>query len=432
MAEPQARRTEPVSFDELLGWLVRAQLLDTEAARQLFEGQELALAKLVRERRIADSIPAGQEARIAAGISPIELLLSTGARDPAGRPLEEDRVTELFAERVGLPYVKLDPLELDGELITSIFSKPFARKHTLLALESPPDHLVVATSNPFDRWALESVERVAGKAVRLVIASRSDIQKLITEFYGFRGSVKRAEQKLTSGVDLGNLEQFVRLKTEREIEASDQHVVHAVEYMLSYAFQQRASDIHVEPKREQSLIRFRIDGSLHEVNQLPKVVHAAVINRLKTLARLDIGEKRRPQDGRIKTEHEGKAVEIRVSTLPVAFGEKAVLRVFDPDVVTDDLADLGFYPREHQLFDKLIAQPHGIILVTGPTGSGKTTTLYTALRKRATGDVNVTTIEDPIEMVYERINQTAINPAIGLGFAEALRTILRQDPDVIM
>jgi general secretion pathway protein E len=425
-------RTEPVTFDELLGWLVKRGLLAPDMAQTCFEQQELQLKKLVRERRIAEKVPAGQERRIAARISPIELLLSFGPKDPSGHRLDEDRVTECFAAGVGLPYVKLDPLELDAEFITAAFSKPFARQHTLLALEDLGGSLKVATTNPFDRWALESVERVANKSLELVIATRSDIQRLITEFYGFRGSVKQAAKKLSEGVDLGNLEQLVRLKSEREIEASDQHVVHAVEYMLNYAYQQRASDIHIEPKREDSVIRYRIDGGLHEANRVPKVVHAAVINRIKTLARLDIGEKRRPQDGRIKTEHDGKAVEIRVSTLPVAFGEKAVLRIFDPDIVGDDLATLGFVERELAIFTRLINHPNGILLVTGPTGSGKTTTLYTALRNRASDAVNITTIEDPIEMIFDRINQTAINPAIDLGFSESLRTILRQDPDIIM
>ncbi|MBM4360914.1 MAG: type II/IV secretion system protein, partial [Deltaproteobacteria bacterium] len=266
----------------------------------------------------------------------------------------------------------------------------------------------------------------------LVIASRGDIQRLITEFYGFRRSVKSAEDKLSTGVDIGNLEQLVRMKTANEIEASDEHVVHAVEYLMSYAFQQRASDIHIEPKRDEAVVRFRIDGSLHEVNRIPPIVHKAIVNRIKTLSRLDIGEKRRPQDGRIKTEFDGKAVELRVSTLAVAFGEKIVMRIFDPEIVHDDLGKLGFAPRELAIFAKLIARPHGIVLVTGPTGSGKTTTLYTALRKLATDDINITTIEDPIEMVFERINQTAVNAAVGLGFAETLRTLLRQDPDVIM
>ena len=423
------RARAAVTFDELLGWLAQEGLLDAGQAQDLFERQESQAARLVHQKRHQAGAERDQGM---ATISPIELLLSFGLRDRHGEPFKEDSLTELYAKRVGLPYEKLDPLDLDVEFTTGVFSRPFARKHGLLALKDTGETLRVATYNPFDTWALESVERVAGKKLELIIASKGDIQRLITEFYGFRGSVKRAEQKLSETIDLGNLEQLVRLKTEREIEASDEHVVHAVEYLFNYAFQQRASDIHVEPKRSESLIRFRIDGSLHEVNRLPKVVHGAVINRVKTLARLDIGEKRRPQDGRIKTEFQGKEVEIRVSTMPVAFGEKAVLRIFDPEIVTGDLGILGFFPRELELFERLVARPHGIILVTGPTGSGKTTTLYTALRKRATEDVNISTIEDPIEMVFEKINQTAINPAIGLGFAEVLRTLLRQDPDIIM
>ncbi|MBL9020607.1 MAG: type II/IV secretion system protein, partial [Myxococcales bacterium] len=245
-------------------------------------------------------------------------------------------------------------------------------------------------------------------------------------------SVQRAEKQIAGGIELGNFEQLVKMKSEQEIEGSDEHVVHAVDYMFRYAFGQRASDIHIEPKRSESVVRFRIDGSLHAVSQLPRAVHKAVVNRIKTLSRLDIAEKRKPQDGRIRTEFEGKATEIRVSTLPVAFGEKVVMRIFDPGLVNDDLGQLGFFQRDRAVLEELIARPHGIILVTGPTGSGKTTTLYTALRRIATEAVNVTTIEDPIENVFEGLNQTAIQPAIGLGFAEVLRTLLRQDPDIIM
>ncbi|MBW2458075.1 MAG: Flp pilus assembly complex ATPase component TadA, partial [Deltaproteobacteria bacterium] len=334
--------TSPTTFDELLAFLTQEGLIDAALAQELFEQQERALAKLTRERRIAQGMPPGTEQQVAQTITPIELFLSFGPTDQRGERIEEDRVTEIYAKGIGMPYEKLDPLKLDAEFTTSVFSKPFARKHNLLAVEDTGAALKVATYNPFDTWALESVESATGKKLELVIASKSDIQRLITEFYGFRTSVKRAERKLNEGVDLGNLEQFVRMKTEREIESSDEHVIDAVEYLFTYAFQQRASDIHVEPKREVSVVRFRIDGTLHEVNRLPKVVHKAVINRLKTLSRLDIGEKRRPQDGRIKTEFEGKPVEIRVSTLPVAFGEKVVLRIFDPDIVHDDLGKLGF------------------------------------------------------------------------------------------
>ena len=421
-------RTIPVSFEELLGFLVQERVVAQADAKALVQQEERQFAMLSRKLRASND-----DGQAALAVTPIELLLSFDLPGADGQPLKEDFVTEIYANKIGLPYEKLDPLKLDAELVTSVLSKPFARKHNLLAIEQEASGVLkLATCNPFDRLALEAVERVTGKRLRLVVASKSDIQKLIVELYGFQRSVANAERDLAVGIDLGNLEQLVRMKSDREIEASDQHVVNAVEYLFAYAFRQRASDIHIEPKRVESVVRFRIDGSLHPVNKLPRLVHNAVVNRIKTLARLDIGEKRRPQDGRIKTAYEGKEVEIRISTLPVAFGEKLVLRIFDPDIVHDDLARLGFFERELLLFDKLIHQPNGIVLVTGPTGSGKTTTLYTALRNLATDDVNISTIEDPIEMVFERVNQTAVNPAIGLGFAEALRTLLRQDPDILM
>jgi general secretion pathway protein E len=222
------------------------------------------------------------------------------------------------------------------------------------------------------------------------------------------------------------------MKSESEIESSDAHVVRAVEFMLQHAFDCRASDIHIEPKREDSLIRFRIDGVLHDIQRMPKVVHAAVTSRIKTMSRLDIAEKRRPQDGRVKTSRGGQEVELRVATLPVAFGEKVVMRIFDPQVLVQSLSGLGFYPDELHLFNDFISRPHGILLVTGPTGSGKTTTLYSALKVIATREINVTTIEDPIEMVHEDFNQTSVQVKVGITFAAALRHILRQDPDVIM
>ncbi len=425
----QAARPEP-TFEALVAELVRSGQLDPTRARNVLARKEEQLAA-VRKMRLA-------EARLAGGpsappvITPLELMLSFGERGEDEKPLREDTVTEVWAKVLGVPYVKLDPLKLDPAFAVRVLSKPFARKHGYLALDETGGVLRIATYGPFDEWAKESVERITNKRVELVIASKSDIDRLITEFYGFRQSVQRAEQQISVGIDLGNLEQFVRMKSEQEIEASDEHVVHAVDYMFRYAFGQRASDIHIEPKREQSIVRFRIDGSLHAVSQLPGIVHKAVVNRIKTLSRLDISERRKPQDGRIRTEFDGKAIDIRVSTLPVAFGEKIVMRIFDPAVVSDDLATLGFFERDKKLMDELIALPHGIILVTGPTGSGKTTTLYTALRKLATEDVNITTIEDPIENVFEGINQTALVPQLNLGFAEILRTILRQDPDIIM
>ncbi len=426
------RRQHPLSFEELLGDLTSDGILDATEATELRAHEKRQLAHLVKVRAGSAPQTVASHRDLEASVTAIELLASFGLKGRDDHALTEDRLTELFARNAGLPYVKLDPLELNAQFVTSVVSKPFARKHSILPLEATTEELTIATCHPFNTLALESVESVTKKRLRVVVTSRADIQKLITEFFGFQKSVEHAERDLSETIDLGNLEQFVRMQSEREIEASDQHVVNAVDYLFSYAFQQRASDIHIEPKRQDSQVRFRIDGVLHRVNQMPLIVHRAMVNRIKGLARLDIGEKRRPQDGRIKTDHRGKPVEFRVSTLPVAFGEKVVLRIFDPEIANLQLSDLGFVARELNLFERLIRQPHGIILVTGPTGSGKTTTLYTALRALATDDINITTIEDPIEMIFEKINQTAIQPSIGVTFAESLRTLLRQDPDVIM
>ena len=352
-------------------------------------------------------------------------------RDPRVT-IGEQEIAQAIAADSNLESVQIDTLSLDADLIESKISRPFAKRHRMIPLSMINGKLKVACANPFDIEGIDAFRRIAGRDVQLVVASEPDILRAITEFYGLRHSVKRAERDLSAGIDLGNLEQLVRMKNEAEIESSDQHIVNAVEFMLQHAFDTRASDIHVEPKRDYSLIRFRIDGVLHDIQSIPKIVHAAILSRLKTLSRLDIAEKRRPQDGRIKTTRAGKEIELRVSTLPVAFGEKIVMRIFDPDVLMQDLSGLGFYPEETVVFNEFITRPHGIILVTGPTGSGKTTTLYSALKSIATRELNITTIEDPIEMVLEEFNQTAVQAKVGIDFAGALRHILRQDPDVIM
>jgi general secretion pathway protein E len=349
-----------------------------------------------------------------------------------GVAVGEQEIARAIAADAGLEHVRIDTLSLNADLIESKISRPFAKRHRMIPLAMSNGKLKVACANPNDIEGIDSFRRIAGRDLQLVVASEPDILRAITEFYGLRHSVKRAERDLKAGIDLGNLEQLVRMKNEAEIESSDQHIVNAVEFMLQHAFDTRASDIHIEPKRDWCLIRFRIDGVLHDIQTIPKIVHAAIVSRIKTMSRLDIAEKRRPQDGRIKTTRSGKEVELRVSTLPVAFGEKAVLRIFDPDVLMQDLSGLGFYPEELLTFNEFISRPHGIILVTGPTGSGKTTTLYSAMKTIANRDINITTIEDPIEMVIEEFNQTAVQPKIGIDFANALRHILRQDPDVIM
>ena len=351
---------------------------------------------------------------------------------PGNGFLAAETLLKAVAKHLNLPFIKVDPLKLDSEVVTKIISKPYAVRHQLIPIDLSNGLLTVATSNPLDREGVDGIERITGYSVKMAVTTREEIIKIITEFYGFKSSIAAAHKDLDTKTDLGNLEQYIKLKSVTDLEATDQHIINAVEYLLHYAYSQRASDIHIEPKREHSLIRFRIDGILHDIHRIPKAVHAAIVSRIKNLSRLDIAEKRRPQDGRIKTEHEGKEVELRISTLPVAFGEKVVMRIFDPVVLMQDIKDLGFFPGEQELFKSFIAHPHGLVLVTGPTGSGKTTTLYSALKALATSEVNISTIEDPIEMVYERFNQTAVHPHIGLTFASSLRTILRQDPDIIM
>ena len=293
--------------------------------------------------------------------------------------------------------------------------------------------MIVATPDPFNYEAINDVEMVSKLKEKAVVSSKSDIEKLINEFFGFRYSISAAEDLFsTKTLDIGNLEQFVSLKSLNDLPSTDQHIVNAVNHLFSYSFDQKASDIHIEPKRDICLVRMRIDGVLHTVYKLPKKLHNAVVSRIKTLSRLDMAEKRRPQDGRIKLEKDNTEVEIRVSTIPVAFGEKVVLRIMDPDVLFQDLEMLGFFQEDFKRYKKLIAMPFGMILVTGPTGSGKSTTLYSSLRVLSSPKVNITTIEDPIEMINEEFNQISVQHSIGVTFSAVLRNILRQDPDIIM
>ncbi|MBI5074229.1 MAG: type II/IV secretion system protein [Nitrospirae bacterium] len=352
--------------------------------------------------------------------------------DDSSSLLTEELIMKAIAKNLNLPYLKIDPLKLDSDTVTKIISKPYALKHQIVTLNLSGTNLTLATSNPFDREGVDGIRQLKGFDIEIMVAPKSDIMKIITEFYGFKYSISAAQNELSSGADIGNLEQYVKLKSISEMGATDQHIINAVEYLLHYAYAQRASDIHIEPKREYSVIRFRIDGMLHAIHRMPKPVHSAFVSRIKTLARMDIAEKRRPQDGRIKTSQDGKEVELRVSTLPVSFGEKVVIRIFDPAILMQNIESLGFLEREIALFKSFIAAPYGLILVTGPTGSGKTTTLYSALRVLSTPDVNITTIEDPVEMIYEDFNQTSVQPQIGITFASSLRTLLRQDPDIIM
>jgi general secretion pathway protein E len=422
--QPQTERSRPELTLSYLGKLLSESGFINEQQKHELEHLDRQQRQHARVRRRAED----------ASTSPFQQVAELNLTDASGAGTEIDDylLARLVAEEAGLPFQKLDMLKLDIDLIEKKISRPFAKKHRLVPLEVRDGRLKVAVVNPWDVSSIESYRNIAGQELELVVAPEADILRVINDLYGFRSSVTKAERDLRSGFDLGNLEQYVKLKSGTEIESSDQHIVNAVDYLLQHAYDSRASDIHIEPKRDAAVVRFRIDGMLHEIQRMPRLVNLAVTSRLKTMCRMDIAEKRRPQDGRIKTERAGKEIELRVSTLPTAFGEKVVMRIFDPDVLLRDLSSLGFYDEELRIFNEWLRRPHGIILVTGPTGSGKTTTLYSALRILSTPDVNITTIEEPVEMIYEEFNQTSVQPKIGITFASALRTILRQDPDIIM
>lgn len=354
---------------------------------------------------------------------------------PPHRLMTLDMLTEWMAAKVKLPFYRIDPLKIDFTKVADVMSASYAARFHILPIELTPTELIIATAEPFSiEWQPE-IAKITRRSVRLVIASPLDVVQYTSQFFTLAKSIKGAHK--LNGPDLAlrnNFEQLVELgSSNRQVDANDQHIINIVDWLWQYAFEQRASDIHLEPKRDFSAIRFRIDGVLHQVYQVPATVMIAMTARIKLLGRMDVIEKRRPLDGRIKTRTpQGQEIELRLSTLPTAFGEKMVMRIFDPEVVVKTLPELGFPPDDALRWDGLTGRSHGIILVTGPTGSGKTTTLYTTLKALATSEVNVCTVEDPIEMVEASFNQMQIQHGIDLTFADGVRALMRQDPDIIM
>ncbi|WP_062060889.1 GspE/PulE family protein [Cellvibrio sp. OA-2007] len=349
-----------------------------------------------------------------------------------GKNLDGDTLTEWLATKAHLPLFHIDAMKIDVAKCTEVMSYAFAKRHGILCVKVEADHVVIACTQPFMEGWEPQVEHVARRKVKRVVANPADIERFMVEFYTLARSVSGASGA-TAASAITNFEQLVELGSATDPDANDQHIVKIVDWLLQYAYDQRASDIHIEPRREVGRIRFRIDGVLHYVYELPANVATAVTSRFKVLARMDIAEKRKPQDGRIKTRRsDGSEIELRMSTLPTAFGEKLVMRIFDPEVLQRSFADLGLVGDDYARWYSMLSRPNGILLVTGPTGSGKTTTLYSSLRQVATDEVNVSTIEDPIEMVEERFNQTQVHHKIGLDFAAGIRSLMRQDPDIIM
>jgi len=422
-----------LDLDYLIGLLSRRGLISERQGKVISQkapAQKEKLTQLCRVKRGGFS-----SLRCEDEVTPVDILASMGLKlgKGANARLDEEAIMRMVANDLGMSFKKIDPLKLDLELVTQTIPKNFALKHMVLPVETSLESITVAVYDPFNRQVLEDIERVTKKRVEALISTKSDIVKTISEFYGFKSSIVAADTQLSKPlVDLGNLEQLTHLQATEEISSSDQHITNAVDHLFNYGFDQRASDVHIEPKREQTIVRLRIDGLLHTIYRIPKSVHPAIVSRIKALARLDLAEKRRPQDGRIKVERNGKEAEIRISTVPVAFGEKVVLRILDPDILLQDLEGLGFSSADLIKYRRLIEVPHGIVLITGPTGSGKTTTLYSSLRFLASDGNNITTIEDPIEMVHEQFNQIGVKSRINLTFANILRHVLRQDPDIIM
>src|SRR5688500_3831834 len=411
-----------------------------EAVKAGSTERRLALGELVDwliEDKLADAEVAGQfkkERRYYKGaVHPLAVIAEQKWKSGA-KLLDLDVLSEWLAKRVGFEYFHIDPLKIDFAGVTEVMSSAYATRFRILPVGVTPKEAVIATAEPYVREWEPEIARMSKRAIKRVLANPLDIEKYQVEFYNLAKSVKGANKKNTGGSGLSNLEQLVELgKVGDKLDANDAHIGRIVDWLWEYAFEQRARDIPVEPRREQGIVRFRIDGVLHQVYQIPPGVLAAMTSRITILARMDVVEKRRPQDGRIKTRTaEGRDIELRLSSLPTAFGEKLVMRIFDPEVLVRDFKDLGFSEDDHKRWIEMTDRPNGIVLVTGPTGSGKTTTLYSTLKTLATPEVNVCTIEDPIEMVEPAFNQMQVQHQIELGFAEGVRALMRQDPDIIM
>ena len=411
----QDTREHKLTLQEVLGLLVADGLVAQEAADELLAARRL---------RRNDSHPL------------VEIAKQNWKTPTAPHKLLHlDALTEWLAGQAGLEYFHIDPLKIDFTTVTDIMSNDYAGRFGILPVQVTATEVVVATAEPYMRAWEDVIKHVLRKEIRRVVATPVDISRYLIEFYNLARSVKNASQDNRQGnAGQASFEQMVELgKTNRQFDANDQHIVNIVDWLWQYAFEQRASDIHIEPRREQGIVRFRIDGVLHQVYQIPMTVMIAMTSRIKVLGRMDVVEKRRPQDGRIKTRTaDGQEIELRLSTLPTAFGEKLVMRIFDPEVLVRDFSELGFSAEDLARWQKMTSQPNGIILVTGPTGSGKTTTLYSTLKHLATPEVNVCTIEDPIEMVESAFNQMQVQHGIDLSFAGGVRSLMRQDPDIIM
>ncbi|HTO57372.1 MAG TPA: GspE/PulE family protein [Pseudomonadales bacterium] len=397
--------------------------------------EELHKAGIVSQRDAEDILIAPRTAK-QIHMHPLEVIAERELDDPRrpGKKVDLDMLTQWLCEQSGQPYYHIDPLKVNVNKSTEVMSYAFAQRHNILAVEVREEEIVIASAQPFmSAWEGMLNQTLRGRRIVRVVTDPHDLARYTLEFYTMARSVAKASDAGLEVSSVTNFEQMLELGALKSPDANDAHIVNIVDWLLQYAFDQRASDIHIEPRREKGHVRFRIDGVMHHVYELPAAVNAAVTSRLKILGRMDVAEKRRPQDGRVKTKSpDGQEIELRLSTLPTAFGEKMVARIFDPDVLLRSFQELGLSGDDHDRWQTMVNSSNGIVLVTGPTGSGKTTTLYSTLKQLATPEVNVCTIEDPIEMVEPSFNQMQVQHQIKLSFASGVRSLLRQDPDIIM
>ncbi len=344
----------------------------------------------------------------------------------------EDDIAKLIGKHLKIGALRLDDIELNPEVV-KLIPLDIARKFKVIAVSKISKTLLVAISDPNNIYVLDAVKFITGYVVQPVISPENAIEKAIEAYYDDSGGLSEIVKGLEEDSDLEVVE-AEDIPTESDLLSAiqDKPLVKLVDSIVSDAIRMGASDIHLEMYEKRIRVRYRIDGDLREMAPLPFKYRAAIVSRVKIMADLDISERRLPQDGRIKVKTGGRTIDLRVSVMPTIFGEKVVMRILDPLALMVDMTKLGFREDDLTKFDKAIHLPFGIILVTGPTGSGKTTTLYSALKQLNTVDVNIMTAEDPVEFNFDGINQVAVRSDIGMSFARALRSFLRQDPDIIM
>lgn len=355
-----------------------------------------------------------------------QILVRTGAIS------DEEELSEFIGKQLNMGALRLSDIELNPEVVKMIPSD-IARKFNVIAITKLGKTLVVAISDPNNIYVLDAIKFITGYNVQPVISPEKAIQKAIDAYYKDTGSIDEILKGLKEeGLEVIGQSEEVPTEQDLRSQVQDKPLVKLVDSIIADAIRRGCSDIHIETYEKRIRVRYRLDGDLHEMSPLPFKYRAAIVSRVKIMADLDISERRLPQDGRIKVKFGDRAVDLRVSVLPTIFGEKVVMRILDPRSVNVDLTKLGFSEHSLKEFDRAIHLPYGMILVTGPTGSGKTTTLYSALKQINTPDINIMTAEDPVEFNFEAINQVHVKSEIGLTFASALRSFLRQDPDVIM